>query len=746
MKRLIFLFFAITALAHGAHAQFKYWKQLSGPPGGYVFSTAIDSTQRVLIGTGAGGIYTSSNNGDTWIPLNKGLRTLRIRRVEGGPAQYIYMFDLNYHFARFRDLDQGWEFSIPWENQALAVLIHDLHVTKTDVLYLSGHRQGIRRSTDNGATWHWPQWFTEDSTRKKLSFRRIAATVSGDTLYAITDSGYVYRAMGSGDVWEKADGQLPNWKVMTESFEVSRGGDLIVGTQRDTLSGKIYRSTNGGANWDFVFEFQQPSDHVVYALVRSSANGDLYASTHSPPDSKEQTFIGGIYYSTDNGATWVLRDDAEHGDDKFSMTVNREGRIFHGSVPGGVEMSTDSGFTWADKNDGLYAQFLLGTAVSSKGDLFATTPFTTYRSTTGGAQWQELRTEQIESFHEPIIRMLPGDILYLGTFFGLYRSADNGDHWTRVLEGDSTDPNNYFYEVQQSPSGWIYAASVKTGLMVSKDNGFNWEKVPNLDPNLRVTSFTFAGPDSVLITMENSVCLLSTNGGINWLPRENFLAAAKLLFHHNGTFVALQSHSVRKSTDGGNNWGEEIFPTPELKAAKEYWDLFSMLMDRNNNILIGSDSGVWMAAPPYTEWVQRGYGMTSPDYRLDHYAIASQIVQHPVTGVLYASTRGQSMFASVNPDLGVKLPASVALTSGQNYPNPFSGETVVEISTTSGGYAEFEVYTALGERIAYEKRGQVAAGLQTIRVDGSMLSSGSYLYILRLDGKPVARGWMQIVQ
>src|SRR5688572_17738336 len=132
MKRLIFLFFAITALAHGAHAQFKYWKQLSGPPGGYVFSTAVDSTQRVLIGTGAAGIYTSSNNGDTWIPLNKGLRTLRIKRVEGGPAQHIYMFDLNSEFARFRDLDQGWEFFIPWENQALAVLINDLHVTNND--------------------------------------------------------------------------------------------------------------------------------------------------------------------------------------------------------------------------------------------------------------------------------------------------------------------------------------------------------------------------------------------------------------------------------------------------------------------------------------------------------------------------------------------------------------------------------------------------------------------------------------
>ena len=274
----------------------------------------------------------------------------------------------------------------------------------------------------------------------------------------------------------------------------------------------------------------------------------------------------------------------------------------------------------------------------------------------------------------------------------------------------------------------------------------NWEKVPNLEQNLLITSLTFAGPDSVLISTENGICKLSTNGGINWLPRSGALAAAKLLFYSNGTFMALQAHSVRKSTDGGDSWGEDvIFPTPELKLAKENWDLFSMLLDRNQNILIGTDSGVWMAAPPYTEWVQRGFGMTSPDYRIDHYAIASQIVQHPVTGVLYASTRGQSMFRSVNPDLDVKLPTSVSLSGGQNYPNPFSGETLVEVSTSTGGYAEFEVYTALGERILYQERGHVAAGQHTIRLDGSTFASGSYLYLFRLNGQPVARGWMQIV-
>jgi photosystem II stability/assembly factor-like uncharacterized protein len=744
MKRLpLLLLAALVCLCNTSFAQYKYWEQLNGPSGGYVFSIAVDSTQRVIVGSAASGIFTSTNKGDTWRALNRGLRTLRIKRVESGPDAYVYMIDLDNQFARFHDVDIGWEFIIPWENPTSSYLIHDIHVNPQGTIFVAAQKYGIRRSTDHGTTWQWSQWFQDDTTRKKMIFRRLAATMSGDTLYALTDSGYVYRSIDKGDSWTRSAVKHPRAAVVkAESFEVSRGGDLIIASQRDIPGGKFYRSTDGGDSWTLVFE--HPFDHVAYSLVRSNANGDMYASTHSPPDSKDQTRIGGIFYSTDNGANWVLRDDAEHGDDKFYMAVNGDGDIFHGSVPGGVEMSMDHGFTWPKKNDGLYVQFLHGAAVNSSGHLFAITPFTMYRSTTGGQQWKELNTVQIESFFESVLRITTGDVVYHGSFYGLYRSSDNGDHWTHVIEGDTNNPNNFFYDMQEAPNGWLYASSAMKGLMVSKNNGLDWEKVPNLPASLIVMGITFAGLDTVLISTELTNCWLSTNGGINWVEQKGTLSAAKSLVHHPaGYFVALLAHEVKVSTDAGDSW-EKVFPTPALDTLND-WEMFSMLIDRQQRILVSTDSGIWLSEVPFTNWEQRAFGMTTFDYRYDQYAIASQMVQDKQTGIIYASTRGQSMYRTRNPDMGVKLSPSVAVATGQNFPNPFKELTSLQIAIDEGGYGELEIFTSLGERVMHEAKGNLLPGDQTFSFDGSDLASGNYLYCLKVDGKPVARGWMQVV-
>lgn len=744
MKRIlvVLLLTCITTVHFGQ--QFKFWERLKGPTGGYVYTVSVDSTQRVIIGTGAAGIFTSTNNGDTWNPLNKGLRALQMKRVESGPDGYIYMYNHINDFARFHDIDIGWEYLDPWEIDGVPN-IEDVHVSKNGTIYISAFKQGVRRSTDHGNSWEWTNWFTEDSARKKFTFRRLAATMSGDTIYALNDSGYVFRTTDEGVSWIMSTGQQPKPRVMAESFEVSRGGDLIIATQRDIPGGKFYRSTDQGNSWTLVFS--HPFDHVAYSLVRSNANGDMYATTHSPADSKDQTNLGGIYRSTDNGLTWVVRDESEHGDDKFSMAVNKYGEIFHGSVPGGVEKSTDRGFTWFKKNDGLFVQFLLGTAVNSQGHLFALTAFTLYRSTNGGDQWKEIPIEQVESSLEPLIRMSNNDVLYHGSFFGLYRSSDNGDHWDHVLDGDSADPSNHFFDLQTAPNGWVFASSVKTGLMMSKNNGVggSWEPVPNLPPNVKIFSITFAAPDTVYLATDISTCLRSTNFGVNWSQHSSGIPAAKLMVHHpNGAVFAQLAHVVKMLPPGSTTW-EQVFPTTALDTIHT-WEMYSIFRDRNNNILVTTDSGIWRSAAPFTQWEQIGFGTTTPDYRIDHYCNISQIVQNEATGILYASSRGQSMFRSKFPDAGVKLSSYVALPGGVNYPNPFTDHTTLEVPITKQGVATLELYTALGEQIYQERIGTVVEGTYPIPIDGSQFASGSYMYVVRVDAVPIAKGWMQIVR
>ena len=214
--------------------------------------------------------------------------------------------------------------------------------------------------------------------------------------------------------------------------------------------------------------------------------------------------------------------------------------------------------------------------------------------------------------------------------------------------------------------------------------------------------------------------------------------------HPNGSIFAQLAHVVKMLPIGDNIW-QQVFPTPALDTMRT-WAMYSMFLDRKNNLLVTTDSGIWRSSAPFVQWEQIGYGTTTPDYRIDHFCNISQIVQDQGTGILYASSRGQSMFRSKNPDAGVKLSSFVALPSGINYPNPFSDRTTLEVVMPRSGSATLEVYSALGEQIFQERIGTVIQGTYPISIDGSQLAAGSYMYIIRIENQPAVKGWMQVVR
>ena len=128
MKRSIVVLALLCASGYVFGQQYKFWERLNGPTGGYVYTVSIDSTQRVIIGSGAAGIFTSTNNGDTWNPLNKGLRQLQTKRVESGPDGYIYLYNHINDICRFHDIDIGWEYLDPWEIDGVPN-IDDIHIS-----------------------------------------------------------------------------------------------------------------------------------------------------------------------------------------------------------------------------------------------------------------------------------------------------------------------------------------------------------------------------------------------------------------------------------------------------------------------------------------------------------------------------------------------------------------------------------------------------------------------------------------
>ena len=84
---------------------------------------------------------------------------------------------------------------------------------------------------------------------------------------------------------------------------------------------------------------------------------------------------------------------------------------------------------------------------------------------------------------------------------------------------------------------------------------------------------------------------------------------------------------------------------------------------------------------------------------------------------------------SVEEIAGV-VPNSISLE--QNYPNPFNPSTVISFAVPKAGLATLKVYNMLGQEIATLLNKEISSGAYNVSFDASGLSSGTYLYTLKV--------------
>ena len=97
-----------------------------------------------------------------------------------------------------------------------------------------------------------------------------------------------------------------------------------------------------------------------------------------------------------------------------------------------------------------------------------------------------------------------------------------------------------------------------------------------------------------------------------------------------------------------------------------------------------------------------------------------------------------------NPDTAVspaELPQELSLRA---FPNPFNPRTTIELALPVAGEVRVELFDLAGRSASVIRRGEMAAGLYHIPVDGQNLASG--LYLLRVEAPDAAGQRQQRVQ
>ena len=94
----------------------------------------------------------------------------------------------------------------------------------------------------------------------------------------------------------------------------------------------------------------------------------------------------------------------------------------------------------------------------------------------------------------------------------------------------------------------------------------------------------------------------------------------------------------------------------------------------------------------------------------------------------YEAVEGQSLTVGVS-QLGTEIPEKYALH--QNYPNPFNPVTRIKYEIAQQGEVVLNVYDVTGKMVATLINGRYSAGIYSVDFNGSLLSSGVYLYTLK---------------
>ncbi len=465
------------------------WVRTGGPLGGLGYDVRMnpDNLDIMYVTDALAGVFKSIDGGKNWFPSNEGI-TVR----EGPSGDNIPIFCLT--------IDQA----------------------NPDTIWVgTQNKRGLFKSEDGGAS--WVNKVNGIKEEVGITFRGISVDPN--------NSQIIYAAA-----------EISSWLW---------AGVEEVGREFDKAKGVVYKSTNGGENWQAVWR----GDNLArYILIDPRDSNILYIST-------------GIF-------------DREAANSNHTT-----------NTPGGegVLKSTDGGQTWTQINNGI-TNLYIGSLVMHPENpdiLLAGATNITYPdyggvflTTDGGQAWTRVLEEEAHS-----VEFAPSNpmIAYAGNPAMIHRSTDGGFTWEMVLTGEGWGAPGVEagfpidFEVDPRNSDRIFANNYGGGNFLSEDGGRTWMDASTgyTGSIVRDLAVSPAEP-GVVYAAGRSGIFVSANGGGKWngliYPEAHGLdwntVAIDPEYPQHILGANNYTQSVFESHDGGLSWSLVSFPELSMQGVR----------------------------------------------------------------------------------------------------------------------------------------------------------------------------------
>jgi photosystem II stability/assembly factor-like uncharacterized protein len=465
-------------------------------------------------------------------------------------------------------------------------------------------------------------------------------------------------------------------------------------------TGGVFKSTDMGQSWSAIFD-DQANLNVGDIGIDPHYPDTLYVGTGEANGGHNNFPGGGVYKSTNGGASWQfldLENTASIG--RIIVDPSNSQRIFLAAVGSyfspnperGIYKSEDGGLTWNQSlfiSDSTGAIDMVIDPTNPKRLMAAMwervrRPNTShlygptsgiYRSFDCGNFWEYLgptnglpnpATTDVGRIGLAISQSNP-DILYAlyadgSNYLELYKTDNFGTTWTnadpdREIDNGTGGFSWYFGQVRIHPTNPSTVYAMDVAFMRSIDGGANWpiiygygSSIPDLHVDHHALAFHPTNPD-YLIEGNDGGINISTDGGVNWiktaeLPVTQFYEIGLDRNNPQRLYGGTQDNGTLRTLTGALNDWDRIYGG----------DGFYVIVDHNNSNIIYSESQYGNLGKS-TDGGYHWSGATSGIYGNTNWS--TPVIMDPNNNqVLYygaervfRSTNGASSWTVISPDL-----------------------------------------------------------------------------------------------
>lgn len=635
---------------------------------GRINAIAVDPNNADIwyAGAPAGGIWKSTNAGDTWTNIFDQFPQIGVSGIAIDPndSNIIYIAtgdddaSDSYSAGVFKSTDGG----LTWNETGLSPDTQDefdtmneivIDPTDSNVVWV-GTTDGLQKSEDAGATWEVK--LTGNITDFKLK--------PGDpnTIYAVDSNSY-FRSTDGGNTFEEITSVLP-----------TNGGRMVLGvspddpavvyvlaadvTARSSAFLGLFKSTDSGAtftqtaNTEDIFESNQAWFDLAIEVSPTNAD-EVYTGCLN------------IWKSTDGGDSfskvnnWSTNNSAYTHADIHTLKFF-DGKLFCGS-DGGLFVSEDGGSSFTDKSDGLaVTQFyrigiakndaskIVGGTQDNSGFVYNNNEWNVY---TGG--------DGMDYEIDPSNSNVAYGFLQFGN--PLYITTDLGQTVGTIASPDTGSgpiSGNWITPLAIDGEGTVYAAYTA----VFRLTGSEWERVSDFFNGNNIDDLEIdPNNPNIMYAVENDVLYRSGDRGENFVAIDTLgTQISDIAINNNDSNIVYVTTSARvgrsqsqqpedravyRITVDDNTLISTENITFDLPTDQAYFAIVHQARNDNNPIFVGTSLGVYRLDDSLTEWEQ--YSTNLPNTAISDLEIS------PDDEMLVASTYGRGAWQTPIP---VQLP------------------------------------------------------------------------------------------